>query len=330
MPVLSRSSGSVSESRPEPPGNSVANSCAKCSATSANALLEDGDDLLVDRPDHARAARAGCCLHVVELLLQELVRAPASASCSSSASGLIGPMSRSSRSSSRARPASVVPSGTVGRGRVERDGRLDVELGAQRLDRGSRAASAALGVVDLDARRAARGPRAARARARPRSVRSASSCSADARAASACAPAPLAQPVVQRVDARARWSARRRASVGIARRRARAAPRGGARPSACASGSRLARRASTSAEPRREHGAALLASRPAAPRAARAAPSVARARLDACARASARVDLGRRSRARRASSSAAWVTPVPSVAADAPGRRRRRGGRRRG
>ena len=39
-----------------------------------------------------------------------------SASYSSSASGLIGPMSRRSRSRSRARPASVVPSGTSGAG----------------------------------------------------------------------------------------------------------------------------------------------------------------------------------------------------------------------
>ncbi len=114
IPVLSTSSGSVRKTRPAPPGNKVANNTAKCSLTSWNAVW---NTLTISRST-ARITRnssrrlsftsSSCCWRNVWR--------SASASCSWSAKGLIGPNIRSSRSSSRARPASVVPSGTSGWG----------------------------------------------------------------------------------------------------------------------------------------------------------------------------------------------------------------------
>ena len=67
---------------------------------------------------------------------------------SSRASGLIGPSRRSSRSSSRTRPAASTPSGSGGSSARLGDRRLDVEVVAQHLDRRLQA-QPGLGLVDL-------------------------------------------------------------------------------------------------------------------------------------------------------------------------------------
>ncbi len=72
MPVLSRSSGCDSTSRPEPPGNNSENRSEKLRATSANAASKTSHDLLVDRLDHA-CELTTCVADVVELFLQEFV-----------------------------------------------------------------------------------------------------------------------------------------------------------------------------------------------------------------------------------------------------------------
>ena len=72
MPVSSRLSGSVSRSRPAPPGNSVSNSCAKFCDTSAKAAA----NTLTISPSTALMTLASSrrdCLHVLELALEELV-----------------------------------------------------------------------------------------------------------------------------------------------------------------------------------------------------------------------------------------------------------------
>ena len=107
-------------------------------------------------------------------------------------------MSRSSRSSSRARPASVVPSGTSGAGASSATRGLAVEVGAERLDRGlephARLGLVDLGPVELLARLGAllleRGP------LRPQGVEALARRSRRFR----LAPPPLAQPVVDGLD----------------------------------------------------------------------------------------------------------------------------------
>ena len=91
-----------------------------------------------------------------------------SASYSLSASGLTGPIRRSSRSSSRARAGSVMPSGTSGIGRGERDVGFAVELVADALD-GLLEPQPDLGLFDLEPARRARAAR--RAASRPRRAR---------------------------------------------------------------------------------------------------------------------------------------------------------------
>ena len=163
MPVLSRSSGSVSSRRPDPPGNSVVNSAVKCSAHVGERALEDRDDLLVDGPDHAREL-AAAVLHVFELLLQELVALLQRV--------VLLERERVDRAHEPQLAVEVAgPAGErrafghLGRGRVERDCGLAVVVGAEALDRGLEP-QPGLGVVDLGALRHARAPRRARARAR--------------------------------------------------------------------------------------------------------------------------------------------------------------------
>ena len=62
----------MSTSRPEPPGNSIANSSEKLPGDVGERGLEDAHDLFVDRLDDPRELAARVA-HVVELLLQELV-----------------------------------------------------------------------------------------------------------------------------------------------------------------------------------------------------------------------------------------------------------------
>ena len=112
MPVLRRSSGSVSSRRPDPPGNSVVNSRSKFSLTSANAPSKM-ETISRSTARITRVSSRRLALTSSSCSWRKRWRS-CSASCSSSASGLIGPISRSSRSRSRARPASVVPSGTCG------------------------------------------------------------------------------------------------------------------------------------------------------------------------------------------------------------------------
>ena len=73
-----------------------------------------------------------------------------SASNSSSASGLIGPMSRSSRSSSRTRACGVTPSGSGGHSAAMARVGLAVEVAAHGLD-GGLEPQRDLGLVDLGA-----------------------------------------------------------------------------------------------------------------------------------------------------------------------------------
>ena len=205
--------------------------------------VEDADDLLVDRLDHAREL-APRVAHVVELLLQELVPFDAAPRTPTSASGLTGPISRSSRSSSRARAGQRDAVGDLGHpARRSRRRARSRTRGAR-----SRPPARAGAGSRLPRSRAGRRARAARrAAARPRAVRRATrraSTPGRARgfgllAAPACAGA---RPAL-RLRRRARAGGRRWSS--IASRRARAAPRR-ARARASSSG-RAARRASTSA-----------------------------------------------------------------------------------
>ena len=148
MPVFSRSSGLVSTSLPTPPGNRVANRLVKCVLTSANAAENtvwiSRSTALITRMRSRRVLRTSSSCSS-----RKRCRSCSSLN-SSSASGLIGPIRRSSRSRSRTRAGGVDalghPRQLGGLGGLG----LEVVVAAQRLDRAFEA-HAHLGLVDLDA-----------------------------------------------------------------------------------------------------------------------------------------------------------------------------------
>ena len=320
MPVLSRSSGSVSSSRPDPPGNSVENRRSKCSLHVGERALEDRDDLAVDGADHA-GELAAARLHVLELLLQEPV-ALLERVVLLERERVDRPHEPQLAVELARAPGERRAFGHRGRGGVERDSRLDVVLGAQPLDRGLEA-QPRLGVVDLGALRALADLGEL---ALERAALGAQGVELFGRRARRfrLAPTLFAQPPVQLAGARSR---RRRAARRARRTRAPRAtsPARWRSACACSSRSRAASRASTTARRsliivRRCSSASSSVAR------ARAASSAARARSTRAAASDAR-GLGLAACA-TASSNAAWVT-VARVVRRCATARRRRGGRRR-
>ena len=186
-----------------PPGNSAVEQRGEVRADVGEGGGEHGLDLVVDGLDHPAAARGGSCARPRAASSRNVWRSCSSVN-SSSASGLIGPSRRSSRSSSRTRAGAVTPSGSGGQLGAPR------RPPARRRGRGAASRPPPRGAAGPRPRRArpagpARAPRRARARPSARRRRSVVEPGGDAADLVALAAAALGELGVVRRRSTCRW-----------------------------------------------------------------------------------------------------------------------------